>query len=101
MGQPFVVNDSSDEAQITKAEKQMEDRTKDVDTIMSTERGRRWYFDMIFDKCHLLANSYVPQNAGGTAYNEGVRQLGVQMYNTAKESQPALFMKMLEENHFE
>ena len=101
MTKPFVVTDSSDANQVKKAQQQSEDRENDIKYILSEPRGRRWLYDLLFDKCHMLGNSFVADSTTGTAYNEGVRNLGVNLYNQAKDQQPALFMKMLEENHIE
>jgi hypothetical protein len=101
MTKPFVVTDSSDEAQVKKAERDVEDRDNDIKYILSEPRGRRWMYNMIFEKCHMLSNSFCPDSNTGTAYNEGVRNLGVNLYNDVKGNQPALFMKMLEENHLD
>tara|TARA_B100001013_G_scaffold316646_2_gene224131 strand:- start:93 stop:401 length:309 start_codon:yes stop_codon:yes gene_type:complete len=101
MTKPFIVTDSSDQGQVSKAQRENDDRENDVRFILSEPRGRRWAYDLIFDKCHVLGNSFVPEGATGTAYNEGVRNLGVNLYNQIKDNQPKLFMKMLEENHFD
>jgi hypothetical protein len=101
MVKPFVVTDSSDPNQVRKAQKELDDRDNDIKYILSEPRGRRWLYDIMFEKCHLLGNSFLADSNTGTAYNEGVRNLGVNLYNQAKAEQPALFMKMLEENHID
>ncbi len=101
MPSKFVVKDSSNVTEVTKAQRESEDRDRDISFIMSTERGRRWVYELIFGKCHMLANSHVPNSSESTAYNEGVRNLGIQIHNEAKQAGPVQYMKMLEENHFD
>jgi len=101
MSKRFVVNDSSNLAEVNNAQKDIDDRDRDVSFIMATERGRRWVYELIYGKCHMLANSHVPNSSESTAYNEGVRNLGIQIHNEAKQGGHVQYMKMLEENHFD
>ena len=97
----FVVHDSSDEQQVKKAQALQEDKGKDLMFVLKEERGRRFLYEIIFNDCHMMANSHVPASSDSSAYNEGARQVGIALFNRCKEASKSHTLTMLEENHFD
>lgn len=97
----FVVHDSSDEQQVKKAQALQEDKDKDLMFVLKEERGRRFLYEIIFNDCHMMANSHVPASSDSSAYNEGARQVGIALFNRCKEASKSHTLTMLEENHFD
>ena len=95
-----VVKDSTDPGQIQKAVDQEEDRKHDIEHILSSERGRRWFYEIAYSRCHVSASSHVPNCTDSTAFNEGARSLGVALHEEIRIASPKMYLKMLEENHF-
>tara|TARA_B100001248_G_scaffold241628_1_gene208489 strand:+ start:3540 stop:3848 length:309 start_codon:yes stop_codon:yes gene_type:complete len=97
----FVVHDSSDEQQVKKAQALQEDKDRDLMFVLKEERGRRFLYEIIFNDCHMMANSHVPASSDSSAYNEGARQVGIALFNRCKEASKSHTLTMLEENHFD
>ena len=97
----FVVHDSSDEQQVKKAQALQEDKDKDLMFVLKEERGRRFLYEIIFNDCHMMANSHVPASSDSSAYNEGARQVGIALFNRCKDASKSHTLTMLEENHFD
>jgi len=95
------VYDASDEEQVAAAEKDMADRDKDLVFIMAQSRGRRWMYDLIWNKCHKDQISHCPTDKESTAFNEGARSVGSALESIIRSETPKMYMKMLEENHFD
>ncbi len=100
MAGPQKVYDASDPEHVREAEKDQADRDKDVLFIMKEQRGRRWMYDLIWDKCHKNGISHVPGDGDSTSFNEGSRSVGSALEEQLRQEVPVLYMKMLEENHF-
>lgn len=96
-----VVKDSTDPGQIQKAVDQEEDRKHDIEHILSSERGRRWFYEIAYSRCHVSASSHVPNCTDSTAFNEGARSVGESLVEEARANCPSLFIQMLQENHFD
>ena len=92
--------DASNPEHIKDAEKDMADHDKDIIFIMSQPRGRRWLYDLIWNKCHKDGISHVPIDKESTAFNEGARSVGSVLESILRAEMPKMYMKMLEENHF-
>ncbi len=101
MSNSFVVHDSSDEQQVKKAQALQEDKDRDLMFVLKEERGRRFLYEIIFNDCHMMANSHVPASSDSSAYNEGARQVGIALFNRCKEASKSHTLTMLEENHFD
>ncbi len=101
MSNNFVVHDSSDEQQVKKAQALQEDKDRDLMFVLKEERGRRFLYEIIFNDCHMMANSHVPASSDSSAYNEGARQVGIALFNRCKEASKSHTLTMLEENHFD
>lgn len=101
MSNSFVVHDSSDEQQVKKAQALQEDKDKDLMFVLKEERGRRFLYEIIFNDCHMMANSHVPASSDSSAYNEGARQVGIALFNRCKAASKSHTLTMLEENHFD
>lgn len=68
----------------------------DLDAIMSTEFGRRWFYRLVFQIAALEAASY--HNSGqAMAYQEGRRSVAIQLMQEAHAVCPELWMSMLKE----
>lgn len=93
-----TVYDSSDEEQVRAAEKDAEDREKDLHYIMKEPRGRRWIYDLIYDACHADRVSHVPGSSDDTAFNEGARAVGLRLLEDVRTNNFGLYIKMMEEN---
>lgn len=94
-----VVYDSSNEAQVRAAEKDGEDREKDLAFLLKEPRGRRWLYDLIHDKAHLRGLSFVPGDTHATAFNEGARSVGEAVLEEIRTRHFGAFKQMMEENH--
>lgn len=94
-----VVYDSSNEAQIRVAEQDAKDRDKDLQWIMSSNRGRRWVYEHCYSTCHTSQPSHCGPDTHGTAFNEGGRAIGEALLETVRTQHFGAFMKMMEENH--
>lgn len=94
-----VVYDSSDEQQILAAERDQEDRAKDIQWILSSPRGRRWIYGMCHDVCHVDRPSFCGVDTHGTAFNEGGRAVGTALLEELRTTHFGAYMKMMEENH--
>ena len=96
-----VVKDSTDPGQIQKAVDEEGDRKHDIEHILSSERGRRWFYEIAYSRCHVSASSHVPNCTDSTAFNEGARSVGESLVEEARANCPNLFIQMLQENHFD
>jgi hypothetical protein len=96
-----VVSNSSDPGQIRKAEDQEKDRERDLEFILSTERGRRYIHTLVHTRCHISSSSHVPSCSDSTAFNEGARSVGEAVLNEVRQDHPKAYIKMIEENHFD
>jgi hypothetical protein len=94
------VYDSSNPEHVAAAQKDMQDRDKDIVFIMAQPRGRRWVYDLIWGKCHKDGISHVPIDKESTSFNEGARSVGSALEVVLRAETPKMYMKMLEENHF-
>jgi hypothetical protein len=98
MTQPFY--DANNPEHVRKAELQQEDEDKDIEFILSKDRGRRWLYNLIWRDGHIDLSSHVPGDVNSTAFNEGARSIGVALHEQIKTASPKMYLKMLEENHF-
>ena len=76
---------------------QMEAReTADLDALMRTDFGRRWYYRIVFQIGILESPSY--QTGGqGMAYQEGKRAIAIHLRDEAQAVCPELWIRMLQE----
>tara|TARA_R110000822_G_scaffold82279_4_gene194761 strand:+ start:8237 stop:8542 length:306 start_codon:yes stop_codon:yes gene_type:complete len=96
-----IITDSTDKGQIDKAEDQERDRERDLEWVLSSMRGRRWMYGLIYDKAHVNGGSHVTGCSDSTAYNEGGRSIGNAILEDIRTKHPKQFLKMHEENHFD
>jgi len=96
-----VITDSTDKGQIDKAEDQERDRERDLEWVLSSMRGRRWMYELIYAKSHVNGGSFVMSESDSTAYNEGGRAIGNAVLEDIRMKHPKMFLKMHEENHFD
>lgn len=94
-----VVWNSSDEKQVAAAQQGEADLDRDIDFILSSERGRRWLYGMIFDTCHVSRMSYVPRDTHSSAFNEGARSVGERLLEEVRTRDFSKYMLMMSENH--
>ncbi|WP_339927739.1 hypothetical protein [uncultured Cobetia sp.] len=98
---PVHAYDASDPEQVSLAEKDQEDREQDILFVLGQARGRRWLYEFIWGQCHKDRPSFVPGENESTAFNEGARSVGATLENIIRDRSPKMYMKMLEENHFD
>jgi hypothetical protein len=68
----------------------------DLDAILRTDFGRRWYYRMVFRLAGLESPSY--QASGQLmSYQEGRRSVGIALKNEAHAVCPELWIRMLQE----
>ena len=99
MSKRKVVYDASDEEQVKAAERDAEDRDKDIDYILKEPRGRRWLYDLVYSRAHQHMLSHVPGDTHSTAFNEGARSIGESVLEEIRTRNFGAFMQMMEENH--
>lgn len=95
--QPY---DASDERQIKdKADKQAirERQTRQVIAdLLSTPAGRNWMWSVLSD-CNVFSQTFVPQEADTTAFNEGIRSVGNKLIAQIMQTDPTLYVTMMTE----
>ena len=94
------VYDASNPEHVSEAEKNQLDLERDILFVLGEQRGRRWLYEFIWGACHIDAPSHVPGDKESTAYNEGARSVGCALERNLRDKSSRLYMKMLEENHF-
>jgi hypothetical protein len=92
--------DASDPEQVKAREAEAEDQDRDILFIASQPRGRRWLYNLMFDRGHKDRISHVPIETESTAFNEGARSVALSVEEELRTASSALYMKTLEENHF-
>lgn len=90
--------DASNPEHVAKAQREDEDRDKDILFVMSEPRGRRFLFSLIHDACHVDRVSLVPGDLSSTGFNEGARSIGTNLVDRIRAATPTGYMKMLGEN---
>lgn len=93
--------DASDPEQVSKAKREDDDVQKDIDFVASEPRGRRWLYCLMYQHSHINSPSFVPDSSDATAFNEGARSVGTTLHEQLRSRNPAAYIKMLEENHFD
>lgn len=68
----------------------------DLDALMRTDFGRRWYYRLIFRIAGLESPSYQPSGQL-MAYAEGKRAIGIELRDEAHAVCPELWIRMLQE----
>jgi hypothetical protein len=96
-----VITNSTDKGQIDKAEDQERDRERDLEWILSSMRGRRWLYELVFSQSHVNNGSFVMGQSDSTAFNEGARSIGSAILEDIRSKHSKQFLKMHEENHFD
>jgi len=101
MAKHVKLYDASNPDHVKEAEKEQQDKEQDILFVLGSPRGRRWLHDFIFNQCHVMLPSHVPMDRESTAFNEGARSVGLALDENIRRRSPKLYMKMLEENHFD
>lgn len=96
-----IVRDASDPAQVKRANDEAEDRVKDLAFLLKEPRGRRWVYNLVFNTCHVDAQSHVIGDHDQTIFNEGGRSVGLKLLEEIRVFHPKAHAQMLEENHYE
>lgn len=87
--------DQVEERKIRRKAKAEPDQT-DLAWVASDERGRR-ALRRIMEVCGLTSRSYVAGDALGTAFNEGKREIGLQLHSAITKSGDGLARAILAE----
>lgn len=93
-----IVTDTEDKDQIKKAEERMKRAVNGLRALLRTADGRSFLYEHIYVTCHKNGCSHVPGNPNTTDFNEGARQVGVQLEEIIKEMDLDLWLKMHKEN---
>lgn len=95
-----VVTNSSDEEQIKKAAEGEKEIDEGLAHIMSKAAGRAFMYELVYGPiCHLEAPSLVRGDAFGTAFNEGVRSVGIALAERLRRSDMNAYSQMMKENY--
>lgn len=94
--------DASDEDQVTRREREEQDRVADWAYILKEPRGRRWLYNLIYNTCHTSAQSLnlTDRSEVLTAFNEGSRSIGCLLLEEIRVHYPEAHKLMHEENHY-
>lgn len=68
----------------------------DLSFVLGDKRGRRLYWNQM-KECGIYRESFVPNEADSTAYNEGQRNIGLRMLAKVMDLDPTLYIKMAQE----
>jgi hypothetical protein len=66
-----------------------------INGIMSVANGREWMFDVL-SRCHVFASSFT-RDSLTTAFVEGERNVGLQIFNDIMQICPEQFIQMMRE----
>lgn len=96
MSEPSVFELEAERKKI--AAEQKRERQKEIDDvrkILKTPEGRRLFWRLL-SKCGIFRNSFNP-NSNLTAFNEGQRNVGLNLLNDVNEADITAFAKMQNE----
>lgn len=65
-------------------------------SVLSTPGGRNWMWQLL-ERCNVFAQSFVPGDQHGTAFNEGQRSIGLEMMAQITRASPDLLVQLLKE----
>lgn len=89
---------TNDEVEIKKAEdeKALDDEAKleALRASLKTYGGRKWAWDMLID-CHFFRVVFTGNST--TFFNDGMRAVGLQLFNDIMKADPGAFATMLRE----
>jgi len=95
-----LVGNAADREQVKKAKQKQEDRLKDhrhdVVEILSSESGRRFYWELL-SYCGVFELSYQENRENHVYFKEGMRNVGLKLMSEATGFSPDLFYKMMDE----
>lgn len=74
------------------AEKRDHDTAKQVRALMSTPDGRQFMLDLIFERCRVLHASFVQKDSLASAFNEGQRNVGIELLYMIDRHTPELLL---------
>lgn len=96
-----LVGNAADEKQVRSAKKKEEAAAdqdiKDVQYILSTRQGRRFYWRLL-SFCNVFSLSFRGNaHTSHTFFNEGIRNVGIKLLNEMNEADPDAYSKMVKE----
>lgn len=95
-----MVRSTDDEQQVqgakSKAKRRAEQILEDTAWILSTPQGRRFYWRLL-SECNVFAISYSAESTHQTAFNEGARNIGNQLFGRMEKADAKAFLKMIAE----
>lgn len=79
---------------MAKVEAERADRTirDEINSFMGTTGGRKFILDLIFVKCGVLRASFVQKDSMASAFNEGMRSVGLDLLATVDRYAPDLLL---------
>lgn len=89
---------ANDPEAVSAAEKQIarlkQKKLRVVETIMSSEDGRAWMFDLLGDNCHVFADNPMRDTPERNGRFEGERAVGLRVLDEVMTSAPEMFWQM-------
>lgn len=68
------------------------DMQRRVRTVMGTQEGRQFVLDFVFVRCGVLNSSFVQKDSMASAFNEGRRNVGLEMLAEVEKHAPDLHL---------
>ena|SRR6516164_9463987 len=73
-------------------------RLETMKSLMGTMYGRQWVYNLLMYRCHLFDSSFSVKNVlYDTAYLEGERNIGLQIYGDVLAACPDEYIQMMRE----
>lgn len=90
--------DANDPEKIAESEKEANKlkikKLRVVESIMSTEDGRAWMFDVLGTDCHVFAENHMRDTPERNARFEGERGVGLRILDQIMTAAPEMFWQM-------
>lgn len=89
-----INNDEDRQNSLAKKEAERYDKTvrSEIQSLMSTVEGRKFILDLIFTKCGVLRASFVQKDSMASAFNEGMRNVGLDLLAMVDRYAPELLL---------
>lgn len=99
MPKEFLVRNAADPEQVAQAKEKIESindrRLNDIREVLSTRRGRRFYWELL-EFCGIFKTSNSDQFQ--IFFNEGMRNVGLKLLADVNEASPEAYLLMLRES---
>ena len=92
MSNRFGNEEAQTKAAKLEAEKYDATTRGEINSLMGTVEGRKFILDLIFAKCGVLRASFVQKDSMASAFNEGMRNVGLDLLAMVDRYAPDLFL---------